>query len=66
MMQPRSVGVEQVGLFALIELGLIDTLSDLGVRGRAGVDHRQSDRENGAAGFRTGDLELATAAQRPG
>ncbi len=31
--QPRSVGVEQVGLFALTELGLIDTLSALGVSG---------------------------------
>lgn len=31
--QPRSVGVEQVGLFALSELGLIDTLSALGVNG---------------------------------
>ena len=31
--QPRSVGVEQVGLFALTELGLIDTLSALGVNG---------------------------------
>ena len=33
MMQPRSVGVEHVGLFALTELGLIDTLNDLGVNG---------------------------------
>ena len=33
MMQPRSVGVEHVGLFALIELGLVDTLKALGVNG---------------------------------
>ncbi len=31
--QPRSVGVEQVGLLALTELGLIDLLSELGVNG---------------------------------
>ncbi len=31
--QPRSVGVEQVGLYALNEWGLIDTLNALGVHG---------------------------------
>ncbi|MEF8697751.1 MAG: IS1634 family transposase [Candidatus Accumulibacter sp. UW20] len=33
MTQPRSVGVEQVGLHALSELGLLETLKDLGVNG---------------------------------
>ncbi|MCM8627726.1 hypothetical protein [Accumulibacter sp.] len=33
MTQPRSVGVEHVGLHALTELGLIETLKDLGVNG---------------------------------
>ena len=31
--QPRSVGVEHVGLHAASELGLIETLNDLGVNG---------------------------------
>jgi len=31
--QPRSVGVEQLGLHALGQLGLIDTLTELGVNG---------------------------------
>ncbi len=31
--QPRSVGVEHVGLYALSQLGLIDKLSQLGVNG---------------------------------
>jgi hypothetical protein len=33
MTQPRSVGVEHVGLHAASELGLIETLNDLGVKG---------------------------------
>lgn len=33
MTQPRSVGVEQVGLHAASELGLIETLNELGVNG---------------------------------
>ena len=33
MTQPRSVGVEHVGLHAASELGLIETLNDLGVNG---------------------------------
>ena len=33
MTQPRSVGVEHVGLHAMTELGLIETLSELGVNG---------------------------------
>jgi hypothetical protein len=32
-MQPRSVGVEHVGLHALAELGIIDQLRELGVNG---------------------------------
>ena len=31
--QPRSVGVEHVGLHALTEMGLLETLKDLGVNG---------------------------------
>jgi len=33
MTQPRSVGVEHVGLHALTELGLLDTLQGLGING---------------------------------
>ena len=33
MTQPRSVGVEHAGLHAASELGLIETLNDLGVKG---------------------------------
>jgi hypothetical protein len=33
VMQPRSVGVEHVGLHALTELGIIDQLRELGVNG---------------------------------
>jgi hypothetical protein len=33
MTQPRSVGVEHVGLHAASELGLIETLNELGVNG---------------------------------
>jgi transposase len=33
VMQPRSVGVEHVGLHALAELGIIDQLGELGVNG---------------------------------
>lgn len=33
MTQPRSLGVEHVGLHALTELGLLETLNELGVNG---------------------------------
>jgi hypothetical protein len=36
VMQPRSVGVEHVGLHALTELGIIDQLRELGVNGVCG------------------------------
>jgi hypothetical protein len=62
--RPHSVGVEQIGLWAMQQLGFIDLLTSLGVNGtqRAAFDHCP----HGGAGFGVGGAPLAGQAERPG
>ena len=67
--QPRSVGVEQVGLHALAQLGLIEKLTDLGVNlagqvwRHAGGHHGQCHRTHGPPGLGVGDASLVATTQ---
>ena len=60
-----SVGVEQVGLWALKQLGLPALLTELGQRRVAHRGGRRRRRASGPAGLRARDPPLAANAQRP-
>ena len=65
LVRPRSVGVEQVGLWALEQLDLPALLTRLGVNGSpAQRGHRRHRRASGRARLGARDAPLAAGAQR--
>ena len=65
--RPRSVGVEQVGCWALEQLGLVDLLGELGLNGPMRAAARGGDcGPSGPSRLGTGHLGMAAPAQRFG
>ena len=64
LVRPRSVGVEQVGLWALEQLDLPALLTRLGVNGALQRGHRCPRRAFGRARLGARDAPLAAGAQR--